>query len=98
MTSLSLPSLAYRAMFSSYPDNQPLSYSPSDDDLRQLYRDSTIGGLTTVAHRQICLSDESDEKMNAPEAAIYAPNGKKYTYCCFLDFNSMYLHSQLQGK
>ena len=33
---------------------------------------------------------------SSPEAARFAPNGNPFTALVFLDFNSMYLWSQLQ--
>ena len=82
ITSLSLPSLAFQAMFALYPEDAPLSYSTNNEELRQLYRASIIGGLTTVTHRHINLEDN-----DSPWNSRYAPNGKKFTYCSFFDFN-----------
>ena len=92
ITNLSLPSLAFSAMFNMYPDNYPLSYSTRIPELQQLYRKSIIGGLTTVAHRHINLEND-----DSPPSSRIAPNGEKYTYCSFWDFNSMYLWSQKQN-
>ena len=91
ITSLSLPSLAFTAMFNMYPDNCPLSYSTQDLELQTLYRSSIIGGLTTVAHRHINLEND-----NSPPSSRFAPNGNRYTYCSFFDFNAMYLWAQKQ--
>lgn len=90
-THLSLPSLAFKAMFRLYDDVLPLSYSFGDDELRTLFRGSIIGGLTNVYHRHINLMDDT-----GPHNARFAPNGNKYTYVSFWDFNSMYLWSQYQ--
>ena len=82
LTSLSLPSLAFSAMYNMYPKDCALSYSTQNEDLQQLYRSSIIGGLTTVAHRHINL--ENDE---SPPASRFATNGDRFTYCSFFDFN-----------
>ena len=89
LNSISLPSLAFSAMFCLYDDKLPISASfcGKNDDIRQLFRSSVIGGLTTVTHR--CINLETDD---GPVNARYAPNGEKFSYLSFYDFNSMYLH------
>ena len=90
-SNLSLPSLAFKAMFRMYDKNLPLSYSFGDDELRKLFRGSIVGGLTNVYHRHVNLEDD-----NGPRNARFAPNGNKFSYVSFWDFNSMYLWSQFQ--
>ena len=90
LNSVSLPSLAFDAMFHLYDKNLPTSTSfcAKNDEIRKLFRGSVIGGLTTVAHRCIELDSE-----DAPINARIAPNGEKFSYLSFWDFNSMYLWS-----
>ena len=93
LSSVSLPSLAFQAMFSMFDKSMPYGYSFNEkfDDVRQLFRQNVIGGLTTVTHRHINLEDDT-----GPHNARIAPNGNKFTSVSFWDFNSMYLWSQRQ--
>ena len=88
---LTLPSIAYKAMFNLYDENLPLAYSFSNrfDHVRKLFRENQVGGLTNVYQRDLNLNDNS-----GPWSALHAPNGERYTYCGFWDFNAMYLYSQ----
>ena len=88
LSSVSLPSLAFQAMFALFDQSLPLahSFNESFDDIRQLFRSSVIGGLTTVTHRHINLDNDT-----GPRNARFAPNGEKFTSVSFWDFNSMYL-------
>ena len=88
LSSVSLPSLAFQAMFSLFDKNLPLAHSFNEkfDEVRQLFRSSVIGGLTTVTHRHVNLEDDS-----GPPASRIAPNGKRFTSVSFWDFNAMYL-------
>ena len=79
---ISLPGLAFDAMFKMYPDNLPLSYSFGDEEWRQIFRNNIIGGLTTVTHRHVNLMDDE-----SPHNSRFAPNGDRFTYCSFWDFN-----------
>ena len=91
---LTLPSIAYRAMFNSYDKKLPLAYSFSNrfDHVRRLFRENQVGGLTNVFQRDLNLDDDS-----GPWSARHAPNGDQYTYCGFWDANSLYLDSQLKN-
>ena len=91
VANLTLPSIAYRSMFNLYDDQLPLTFSFPDrfDHVRKLMRENQVGGLTNVFQRDLNLHDET-----GPWSARYAPNGDRYTYCGFWDFNSMYLYSQ----
>ena len=82
--SFSLPSMAFKSMFNQYDRSLPLSYSfrPKDDEIRQLFRNSSIGGLTTVTHRHINLMDS-----NSPLNSRFAPDGNRFTSVSFWDFN-----------
>ena len=88
---LTLPSIAYKAMFNLYDPTLPLAYSFPNrfDHVRKLFRENQVGGLTNVYQRDLNLDDNS-----GPWSALHAPNGERYTYCGFWDFNSMYLYSQ----
>ena len=91
-TRLSLPSIAFEAMFASF--NKSLPYVASftkDSEVRRLFRNHVVGGVSNIYHRDIDLMG-SDSPINAR----IAPNGDPYTSCIFLDFNSMYLWSQDQ--
>ena len=53
MRYLSLPAIGFRAMYSLYDQNLPyvFSFSCVADEVRQLFRDNVVGGLSTVFHR-----------------------------------------------
>ena len=78
----SLPSLAYSSMFKLYDTNAELSYSFQNDQVRSLFRNNAIGGLTTVSHRHVNLSDD-----DSPHNSRFAPNGDRFTSVNFWDFN-----------
>ena len=50
---LSLPAIGFQAMYSLYDQNLPyvFSFSCVADEVRQLFRDNVVGGLSTVFHR-----------------------------------------------
>ena len=91
VANLTLPSVAYRSMFNLYDKNLPLAFSFPNrfDHVRVLMRENQVGGLTNVYQRDLNLDDET-----GPWSARHAPNGDRYTYVGFWDFNSMYLYSQ----
>ena len=82
--SFSLPSMAYQSMFNLYDGSLPLSYSfrQKDDQIRQLFRNNAIGGLTTCSHRHINLSDNG-----GPHNSRFAPDGNRFSSVSFWDFN-----------
>ena len=90
----SLPSMAFSSLFKQYPKKLPWvqTFNQSNDDLRQWFRQNLIGGLTNVYRRHLDLSDDGQ----SPLAARFTPDGSRITHACFLDVNSMYLHSQDQ--
>ena len=51
--------------------------------IRELFRREMIGGLSSVYHRNLDLT-ESD----SPFAARHVPNGNRLSHVIFLDFNS----------
>ena len=65
-----------------YDKNAPLTWSFTGKHfpIRLLFHENKIGGLTTVSHRYVNLSDES-----GPDASRIAPNGSKLTYFGFFD-------------
>ena len=91
VANLTLPSIAYKSMFNQFDQSVPLAFSFSNrfDHVRRLFRENQVGGLTNVYQRDLNLHDD-----NGPWSALHAPNGDRYTYCGFWDFNSMYLYSQ----
>ena len=90
---ISLPKYAQMCMFSHYDPESPYCYSfcPKNSEIRKLFRSNLLGGLVNCFHRLIDLSG----RPGLPKAAQYAPNGDRFTNCTFLDFNSLYLYSQL---
>ena len=88
----SLPSMAFQAMFQSVPKELPFGFTFDNqrDFLRQWFRNTLIGGLSSVYHRHLDLSGET----TSPTAARHTPDGALLTHAVFLDFNSMYLWSQ----
>ena len=53
MRYLSLPSIGFDAMYNLFDQNLPyvFSFSAIGDEIRQLFRDNVVGGLSTVFHR-----------------------------------------------
>ena len=88
---LSLPSIAFEAMFNTFDQSLPYvaSFNKNNDDVRELFRDKVEGGVTNVYHRDIDLMGS-----DSPESARIAPNGDPYTSVIMSDANSMYLKSQ----
>ena len=72
-------------MLALYDQSQPYMYSfnPQNDNIRQWFRESIIGGLSAVYHRHVDLSGSN----TSPHAARHVPNGNKTTHCIFVDFN-----------
>ena len=81
----SLASMAQKAMMSQFSPYSPLLHSiPSwKPKLLEKLRSNIVGGLCTVLHRAVIM-DGSE----APEQAVYAPNGVKYSCIIPFDFNS----------
>ena len=93
MEKKSLPSIAFTAAFNLFDQSMPLVYSFQEkfDGIRQLFRDNQVGGLCNLFHRHINLEDQS-----GPINTRFAPNGQKFSYFSFFDFNSLYLWAQDQ--
>ena len=91
---VSLPAFAQQCMFREYEKDEPLCYSfcKKQAELRKMFRENLRGGLVNVYHRAIDLTGRND----VPKSAQVAPSGDKYSSLLFLDFNSLYLHAQLQ--
>ena len=91
---VSLPAFAQQCMFREYEVGEPLCFSfcKKQAELRKLFRENLRGGLVNVFHRAIDLTGRVD----VPKSAQVAPSGDKYSALLFLDFNSLYLHAQLQ--
>ena len=92
LTKLSLPSIAFQAMFGLFDKSLPYVASfTKNSTARSLFRKRVDGGLSTCFHMDIDLmGDES------PENARFAPNGDPFKSVFFVDFNSMYLWCQKQ--
>ena len=50
---LSLPSIGFQSMYNVYDQNLPFvfSFNKIGDEVRKLFRDNVLGGLSTVFHR-----------------------------------------------
>ena len=85
MPEISLPSLAYQAMFKSYDPTASLcfTFNKDFDEIRKLIRSQIFGGITNVYHRHAVCYD----KDHVPFNARHAPNGDKFTSILMLDFN-----------
>ena len=81
-------------MFNALDPNLPLVWSFQNDDVRKLFRENVLGGLSTVSHRHINLNKDPEKKY--PKSTQFAANDEKFTCVSFLDFNSMYLWAQQQ--
>ena len=74
-----------RAMLNLFDQSLPYGYSFNEKhtDIRQWFRESIIGGLSSVYHRHIDLMGT-----DSPIAARTVPNGDPATHAQFVDFNS----------
>jgi len=72
-------------MLALYDQTQPFVYSfnQQNDDIRQWFRESIIGGLSAVYHRHIDLSGSN----TSPHAARHVPNGDRASHVLFADSN-----------
>ena len=86
-TRLSLPSIAFEAMFGLFDQSLPYvaTVCGKSDAVRRLFKQNAHGGITNVYCRHIDLMTES-----SPHNARFAPNGCRYKCCFFSDINSMY--------
>ena len=89
----SLPGLAFDAMCQMSDKTMPLIYTHDNEKYHKVFKNNIVGGICNVYHKLIYIGD--DEKY--PPASRNAPNGQPFTYCLFLDFNSMYLGAQMQN-
>ena len=90
----SLPSMAFNSLFKNYPADLPFvqTFNETNDHLRQWFRENLIGGLTSVYHRHLDLSDDNQ----SPRSARFTPDGSRLTHAEVLDFSSMYLWAEDQ--
>ena len=88
----SLPSMAFDALFKDYPASLPyvFTFNNGHDDIRRWFRENLLGGLTTVFHRHLDLTNDKE----SPLAARVTPDGSPLTHVVFADANSMYLDAQ----
>ena len=93
MSKKSLPSIAFAAAFKLFDQNMPYltSFSHMFDETRQLFRSNQLGGLVNIYHRHVNIIDNE-----GPESTRIGPNGERYSYFSFWDFNSLYLWAQDQ--
>ena len=90
----SLPSMAFDGMFKNFDQTLPYvqTFDGFNDDIRILFRENLIGGLSTVFHRHLDLTGRTD----SPHNARHVPDGSDLTEVAFWDYNSMYLWSEDQ--
>ena len=88
---LSLPSIAFKAMFAAFDKSMPYVSSFKSDEIRQMFRESVDGGVANIYHRDVDLIGS-----DSPHNARFAPNGNPFTSIIFKDVNSMYLWSEDQ--
>ena len=88
----SLPGLAFDAMLNMSDKSMPLIYTHGNEEYHSIFKKNIIGGICNVYHKLFAVG-QGDQW---PEAARIAPNGNPFTYVLFMDFNSMYLGSQMQ--
>ena len=91
MDFLSLPGCAQKICYNFFDKQSPLICSFNKDIIRKDFRGQLYGGLSNVYHRYLNLRDDT-----GPLAGRFAPNGDKFSYFCFFDFNSLYLWCQSQ--
>ena len=60
------------------------TFDEKHSHIRALFRANMIGGLSSVFHRHLDLSEGTD----SPHEARHVPNGDQLTHAIFLDFNS----------
>ena len=84
---LSLPSMAFKAMFNLSDKDSPcvVSFNEGNDDIRQLFRSAVIGGICNVQRRDLNLTDDE-----SPRNSKIAPNGLRFKAGASFDFNGMY--------
>ena len=84
---LSLPSMAFKAMFNLSDKSAPcvVSFNKTNDEVRQLFRSSVIGGICNVQRRDLNLTED-----DSPRNSKIAPNGEPFKAGISLDFNAMY--------
>ena len=84
---LSLPSVAFKAMFNLYDLKLPycFTFDKQRKHLRDQHRQNMLGGLSSVYHRHIDLSTDT-----SPVNARIGSNQKPFSHVVFLDFNRLY--------
>ena len=84
---LSLPSMAFKAMFNLSDKSMPavVSFNQTNDEVRQLFRDSVVGGMCNVFRRDLNLTSD-----DSPINSKIAPNGHPFAAGSSYDFNGMY--------
>ena len=84
---LSLPSMAFKAMFKLSDTTMPcvVSFDQTNDEVRQLFRHWVIGGMCNVYRRDLNLTEDE-----SPVNSKIAPNGKPFKVGISFDFNGMY--------
>ena len=93
MEKRSLPSIAFAAAVNMFDQSMPyiFSFREKFENVRELFRENQLGGLVNLYHRHINIFDDE-----GPDSTRIAPNGEKYSYFSFWDFNSLYLWAQDQ--
>ena len=93
MTRLSLPSIAFEAMFGLFDKSLPYvaTFTKKSEHIRKLFRSKVDGGVSNIYHRDIDLMGD-----DSPYNARFAPNGDPFSSVFFIDCNSMYLWGEDQ--
>ena len=88
----SLPSMAFDALFKDYPTSMAyvFTFNNAYDDIRRWFRENLLGGLTTVFHRHLDLTNDHE----SPLAARVTPDGSLLTSMLGADANAMYVDCQ----
>ena len=84
---LSLPSMAFKAMFNLSDKSMPcvVSFNEANDAVRLLFRSFVIGGMCNVYRRDLNLTEDE-----SPINSKIAPNGLPFKAGISFDFNGMY--------
>ena len=92
---LSLPSMAFKAMCNLSDKAMPcvVSFNKANDEVRQLFRNSVVGGMCNVYRRDLNLTDEE-----SPKNSKIAPNGHPFVAGISFDFNGMYNGCQAENQ
>ena len=92
---LSLPSMAFKAMFNLSDKTKPavVTFNQANDEVRQLFRDWVVGGMCNVYARDLNLTPD-----DSAENSKIAPNGLPFKAGVSFDFNAMYTGCEAENQ